>query len=80
MLVGISILVIAALIFGIVYINSSSVHKKKTREEYLQDLANFLEGKVEPIVDRENSHKIEFNFEGYPFLYEDVQTYYLYHM
>jgi len=49
--------------------------KKKTREQFLKELANFLEGVVEPIEDRayENSFMIRFEFEGEKFVYEDLE-------
>jgi len=70
---GIFIAIIGLLVISIIFVNLKNPFQKKTREQYLQELAHFLEGKVEPIEDKENSFRISFNFENYKFVFEDIE-------
>ncbi|MGE0268857.1 MAG: hypothetical protein AB7S78_10445 [Candidatus Omnitrophota bacterium] len=69
-IIGVVILFIA----GIMFLNSGSPSKKKSREDLLADLAKVLEGKLVPIEDYQNSYRISFDFEGYKFNYEDIEA------
>lgn len=69
-IIGIVVLFLA----GIMFLNSGSPSKKKSREDLLADLAKVLEGKLVPIEGFENSYRISFEFEGYQFHYEDVEA------
>lgn len=67
------VLVGALFIIAIILLSVKSPFKKKSREQFLQDLAKFLEGKVEPINDETypNSFRIRFKFSGEDFIFED---------
>lgn len=67
------ILLIVAMIGGIVYLTHLLTHNKGGRDRALQELAEFLEGKVEPLEGFPNSFKIEFTHNGKPFVYEDIE-------
>jgi hypothetical protein len=41
--------------------------------EFLQKLEKFLDGRLETIDNQENSFRINFTFEGQPFVYEDIE-------
>ena len=65
------IIVIVVVFF---FLRGTSLSKKKTREQALQDLTHFLEGTREPIAaedDASCSYRIRFQFGGEPFIYED---------
>lgn len=66
--------VIMFLIGGIMWLNTGSPSKKKSREDLLKDLTRVLEGKLESLEGFENSYRITFTFEGYDFRYEDVES------
>lgn len=45
---------------------------KETREEFLDKLAKFLEGRVEPIKERDNSFRLYFKYYEKQFVFEDM--------
>ena len=57
---------------GIIFLGKSSPFRVKTRQEYLQEMASFIEGNLEPIPEKEDSFRIIFNFERNNFSFEDV--------
>ena len=71
------LLVLIVLLFlgGIILLSTKSPLKKKTRAQFLQELADLLEGVLEPIEDNEgeNSFRIKFQFKGQEFVYEDLE-------
>lgn len=67
-------IVVVGFLGGIVYLSSKSFEHEQPRENFLESLTKFVEGKKTPIDGRENSFQVEFDFEGQPFVYEDVET------
>ena len=70
-------LVVLALLAGIILLSAKSPLRKLTREKFLEELAKFLEGTMEPINDGEDagkSFRILFKFKGEEFVYEDLET------
>ncbi len=72
MMMGIVGVIVIALLGGIIYF-SHGRGSKKTREEFLQEFTQFVEGTIETIPEQENSFRIHFVFENENFIYEDVQ-------
>ncbi len=72
---GLIILIILIFLAAICLLVGKSSHEKKTREEFLRELADFLEGTLEPMDEEAypNSFKIQFNFSGKEFVYEDLE-------
>lgn len=72
---GIVILISVLFIAGIILLSVKSPFKKRSREQFLQDLAKFLEGTLEPIEDEvhSNSFRIRFKFSGEDFVFEDLE-------
>ena len=67
------IIIVVLLVAGILFLSSHSPIKKKSREEFLEEVAKFIEGKLEKAQGQEGSYQINFNFEGQHFLYEDFE-------
>lgn len=67
------ILIVVICVVGIILLSGKSPFEKKSREQNLQSLAKFLEGKLEPIEDEayDNSFRIKFRFSGVDFVFED---------
>lgn len=66
-------LVILLLIAGIILLKSGhSPLKKTSREESLQSLAKFVEGRLEPMAGQTGGFRIRFTLEDQEFIYEDV--------
>lgn len=72
---GLIVLIVLIFVGGIILLSGKSPHKKRSREQYLQELTKFLGGTLEPIADQtENrSFRIGFKFEGEDFIYEDLE-------
>ncbi len=70
------ILLVLVLLGGIILLSAKSPLKKQNREEFLRELAKFLEGTLEPIGEDEEggSFQIRFKFKNEEFLYEDLET------
>ena len=72
------LLILIILLFGggIILLGGRLPSKSKTRKAFLQELADFLEGKLEPIEQEhhENSFRIVFKFSGEEFIYEDFEN------
>ena len=47
---------------------------QRTRDNVIQDLEEFLEGKAQPIEGQGDGFSLAFNFEGYDFIYEEVEV------
>ena len=67
-------ILIIILVIGIVVINSNFSVKEKTRDQFLKDLAKFLDGDLQPIEGKNNSYQITFQYEGYAITYEDIES------
>jgi len=67
--------IVLLLIGGVVFATLILLQKKKTREQYLEELIKFTEGKLEPIENGiyENSFRVLFEYEGERFIYEDIE-------
>lgn len=73
---GLVIFIVIILITGIILLSGKSpLKEKKTREQFLGDMANFLEGKLEPVEDglHSNSFRIQFKHSGEDFVFEDFE-------
>jgi len=72
---GFLILIVLLFLGGIILLSGKSSNKKKTREQFLKELAEFLEGTLEPIEDEtyENSFRIRFQYSNEDFIYEDLE-------
>src|SRR3989338_5612631 len=57
----------------LILLNSKLFDRKDKRKEYLQVLATFLETKIEPVAEQENSWQLRFNYNGRNFVYEDIE-------
>ncbi|MCK5082350.1 MAG: hypothetical protein KAR31_05540 [Candidatus Omnitrophica bacterium] len=68
-------LVVILLLGGIILLSAKSPFEKKTRKQFLEELANFLEGTLEPMEGDagESSFRIIFQFKGQEFIYEDLE-------
>ncbi|MCK5082495.1 MAG: hypothetical protein KAR31_06270 [Candidatus Omnitrophica bacterium] len=69
------ILVVVFCLGGIILLNAKSPFEKKTRKQFLEELASFVDGTLEPIkADAgENSFRIKFRFKDQEFIYEDME-------
>ncbi len=67
------IAIIVLIVAGIIFLTGSSPLKKKTRQEYLEELSRFLEGQLSPLEEGTNNYQIAFKFEGRDFVYEDLE-------
>ena len=69
------VVIIFLLLVGAILLAGEIPHKKRSREQFLQALAKFLVGKLEPIDDgvHENSFRITFTYLGKEFVYEDLE-------
>lgn len=71
------VIIIGVILFfvgGIMWLNTGSPSKKKSREDLLKDLTRVLDGQMEEVEGFENSFRINFSFEGYSFRYEDIES------
>ena len=71
----IAVVVIILLVAGIVFFSLTTSGRKKTREQFLKEMAEFMEGSWEPVQTTQqlNAFKVIFNFEGENFTYEDLE-------
>jgi len=70
------ILIVVVLMAGIILLSGKSpLKKRRTRKQFLQELAEFLEGTLEPIEDDiySNSFRIRFKYSGEDFVFEDFE-------
>ena len=69
------ILIIVIVLGGLISLNVKSPFQRATRENFLQRLAKFLDGALEPILEEgyENCYRIKFHFEGEECVYEDFE-------
>ena len=67
------IVIIVGFVLGIIVLSAHAPHKSKTRAEYLEGLSKFLEGQLTPLEGYEQGYKIQFNFEGLDFVFEDIE-------
>ena len=67
------IIFIIVAVVGIILLSGTTLLRKKTREEYLQELVQFLEGKLSPLEGYENSFRITFQYEGRAFEFQDIE-------
>ena len=68
-----AIVLIILMLAGIIILNKKSPTSELAREEYLQQLAAYLESKVERMEGDSVNYFIKFDFEGQEFVYEDVE-------
>lgn len=66
------ILVVVAFVGGIIWLSGTASHKGPSRMQFLEAVAKFVEGELRPIPGQPDAYRIEFTFEGQPFIYEDV--------
>lgn len=65
------ILIVIVFAAGIFLFTQASGVSSKTREEYLAEMANYLEGVLEPMEGQKESYQIKFKFDGFDVVYED---------
>ena len=70
---GIIAFIVIALLAGIFYLEAQSQSKKKPREQFLEELSQALEGRIEPMVDIKNSFRVSFTFNDKNFIFEDIE-------
>jgi hypothetical protein len=64
-ILGVTLVIFLA---GLVLVNGMG---KQSRPQFLKELENFLEGKMEPADDKKNGYKITFSIDGVEMVYED---------
>lgn len=67
-----TVVIIVVLLAGIILLNSNVLSRKPTREQFLQSVEKFLEGKLRPVDGQPENFQVEFFFDGQSFVYEDV--------
>lgn len=70
------VLLVLLILGAAVLFSGGSSHKKKSRESYLEELAEFLQGTLEPIEgpDYKGSYRVRFKFEGEDFVFENIEA------
>ncbi len=66
------VIIILVFVGGIVFLTNPFGESKETREQFLEKLTKYLEGKQEKIKEREDSYRIFFKYYEKQFLFEDV--------
>ena len=68
-------LLVLVLLGGIILLGAKSPLKKLSREEFLQELARFVDGVLEPVAEEEGekSYRIRFKYKHEEFIYEDLE-------
>lgn len=64
--------IIVLLLAGIVILSRPAPALKRSREDFLQQLVNFLDGRLEPMAEQPNGYRIQFQFDSHDFIYEDI--------
>ncbi len=72
MMTWVIIVILVLLVGGIIFISSQSSPAQKPRIQFLKELADFWEGKLEALPGDPDSFQIHFNFEGRDFVFEDI--------
>jgi len=67
------IVIIGVIIVGIILLGNQSPVRKKSREEFLKELTEFLYGQSKQMEGEKNCCQISFNFEGQDFVFEDIE-------
>ncbi|MBN1869096.1 MAG: hypothetical protein JW847_00750 [Candidatus Omnitrophica bacterium] len=70
------VLVILLFLGGIILLSAKSSLEMKPREQFLQELSNFLQGTLEPMESdsNEKSYRIKFRYKEQDFVYEDLEN------
>ena len=66
------IVAVALVLLGIFLFSSNPIFKPKSREQFIKDIAQFVEGRIEPIPEKGNSIRINFTFENEPFVFDTL--------
>ncbi len=66
-------IIFVGLLGVLIFLSGYFSSQKKTRDQFLKELANLLGGKLEPIADLDNSYRISFNFENHDFTFDDIE-------
>ncbi|MCD4781049.1 MAG: hypothetical protein K8S27_10965 [Candidatus Omnitrophica bacterium] len=71
-----STIIIAVVFFvgAFIFLHTYFFRFNQTREQFLEEMEKILGGKVRPIEDVPNSHKVDFTYEGVKFTYEDLEV------
>lgn len=67
------VLVAFVLIGGIIWLNRPSPKKVRTREVALQELCQYFQGQMSILEGKDDGIKIDIDFEGYKFVFEDFR-------
>jgi hypothetical protein len=67
-------LLVLLILGAAVLFSGGSLHKRKTRLDYLEELTDFLQGALEPIEDPgyKDSYRVRFKFKEEDFVFEDI--------
>ena len=65
------ILVIIISTFGIIILQGKSPFTKKTRGQFLKELAEFMEGSLQPLPGKEQGFSVSYQLEGVNVIFED---------
>ena len=69
------VVIIISLLLGIIVVMSwQPWAKPKTQGEFLKDLCELVNGKIEPVPDKENAYRIVFVFDNEEFTYEEFEA------
>ncbi|MCB9771418.1 MAG: hypothetical protein H6754_02575 [Candidatus Omnitrophica bacterium] len=66
------VIIISVVLLGILIVVAVVAPTKVRHSDYVNKMAHFFEGQVEPIPDNENSFRVRFNYRGYECIYEHV--------
>lgn len=69
-LIGLVLIFAAAMVF----VAMPSTKRTVTREDFLDQLVKHTEGRKSELPGQPNSHRVDFDFEGYHFWYEDIES------
>ena len=72
MIFMIGVALIVSLILAIIYLTHQSSGSKKSREEFLRDLQQYVEGRQEVISAEDGSFRIIYDLENVEFFFEDI--------
>ncbi|OGX08773.1 MAG: hypothetical protein A2Z88_00935 [Omnitrophica WOR_2 bacterium GWA2_47_8] len=70
---AVAVIVVLVLIIIVLASMGRQMQKPKTRQEYLEELADFLEGQLDAMTEYPDSFRISFKFENRDFEFQDLR-------
>ena len=67
------VLLVVGMIVAIIFLSRESPQEGAVRKKFLEAMADFLEGRLEKLERYDNSYKINFEYEGKVFCFEDIE-------